>query len=374
MAIISLSWLRLAARQRTLLRVFAILALLLLARPPVAHVVLGPPQTVKTSHPIVCAHTRLTDEVEEWKIQRTLALVREMGAPWIVEYFPWAYVERSPGVFDWRHADQVVEHAENQGLTVIARLGLVPEWARQRDDRQPTTDTYLDEKHYSDLGDYVFEFVQRYKSRVRYVLIWNEPNITLEWGYRPVDPAGYVALLKVAYARAKEADAGVQVLAGALAPTLEPVGSPFGMDDLDYLRQMYAAGAAPYFDILALHAYGLLSPPGDAPAPDAINFRRVELLREIMIANGDEHKAAMITESGWNDSPRWTKAVRPGARIDYTLASYAWAETHWPWVKTVCTWAFRFPASQHSYGDYYAFVTPDFIERPIYEAVKEWNQ
>src|SRR6185503_15888228 len=56
-------------------------------------IVLGPPQTVITQHPTVCVHTRLTDEVDEWKIQRTLMMVREMGAKTIVEYFPWAYYE-----------------------------------------------------------------------------------------------------------------------------------------------------------------------------------------------------------------------------------------------------------------------------------------
>ena len=64
-------------------------------------------------------HTRLTDEVEPWKIKHTLQLVREMGAPWIVEYFPWAYHERFPGFFDWRHSDLVIDHANQQGLTVI---------------------------------------------------------------------------------------------------------------------------------------------------------------------------------------------------------------------------------------------------------------
>ena len=56
-------------------------------------VTVGPQQTVVTVNPKMGVHTRLTDEVEEWKIKRTLEMVREMGAPWIVEYFPWAYVE-----------------------------------------------------------------------------------------------------------------------------------------------------------------------------------------------------------------------------------------------------------------------------------------
>ena len=75
-------------------------------------------------------HTRLTDEGATWKIQRNLQLVREMGAPWIVEFFPWAYIEYGKNAFDWWHTDQVIDQARAQGLKVIARLGLVPAWAR----------------------------------------------------------------------------------------------------------------------------------------------------------------------------------------------------------------------------------------------------
>src|SRR5690606_39247277 len=156
------------------------------------------------------------------------------------------------------------------------------------------------------------------------------------------------------------------------APTLEPDGSELGLNDLLFLERMYAAGAADYFDMLAVHAYGLTFAADEPPAPDLLNFRRVELLRDIMVAHGDGHKGLLLTESGWNDSPRWTRAVSPGARIDYTLAGYAWAEEHWPWMPAVCTWAFRYPRPQHSYGDYFTFVSPDFVPKPIYDAVRAW--
>ena len=76
----------------------AVLALAVLSwiLPPRPSVKLGPPQVVQTKHPIVCVHTRLTDEVEAWKVLRTLEMVRQMGAPTIVEYFPWAYAEGRP--------------------------------------------------------------------------------------------------------------------------------------------------------------------------------------------------------------------------------------------------------------------------------------
>jgi len=132
-------------------------------------------------------HTRLTDEVEEWKIKRTLEMVREMGAPWIVEYFPWAYYEGEKGIYDWSHPDQVVDHARRQGLTVVARLGYVPEWARPED----SAFSYLDAAHYTDFGDFVYAFVDHFRGRVQYVIIWNEPNLALEWGFQPVNPAEY---------------------------------------------------------------------------------------------------------------------------------------------------------------------------------------
>lgn len=360
-------------RRDWIVRALLVILFLTWANAPRPLVFLGPTLTVQTRHPILCVHTRLTDEVEPWKILRTLEMVRELGAPTIVEYFPWAYHEPQKGRFGWAHADTVVDFALNQGLTVVARLGgLVPGWARELPDGAPTVNTYLDAAHFADFGDYVYAFVAHFKGRVPYVIIWNEPNVTLEWGFRPVDPEAYTALLRMAYTRAKEADPNIVVLGGALAPTLEPEGSDLALNDLIYLERMYAAGAGQSFDMLAAHAYGLKFPPDAPPAPEALNFRRVELLHAIMAAHGDAGKFILITESGWNDSPRWTQAVRPGARIDYTIAGYEWAEQQWPWARAVCTWAFRYPAPQGFYGDYFSFVTPEFQPKLIYEAVKEW--
>lgn len=354
---------------------WAILLVIILwtVQPPGVLVTMPPQQHVITSNPKVGVHTRLTDEVEAWKIQRSLAMVRNLGAPWVVEYFPWAYIEPKSGVYDWRHSDQVVQHARNQGLTIIARLGMVPAWARPDPEKQETTATYLDAEHDTDFAAFVSAFAARYKDDVRHIIIWNEPNLSFEWGYRPVDPAGYVDLLRVVYPAAHAANPDVIVLGGALAPTLEPPGSPAGLNDLLYLTAMYAAGAAPYFDALSAHAYGLGFPPDMPPDPSLINFRRVELLREIMEAHGDSAKSIYVTEAGWNDHPRWTWAVKPGQRIQYTLDAYTWAHEHWPWCPTVAMWMFRTPMVLHNYQDYYALVTPDFRERLIYTAIQDYT-
>jgi hypothetical protein len=151
---------------------------------------------------------------------------------------------------------------------------------------------------------------------------------------------------------------------------LEPEGSGAGMNDLRYLERMYQAGARPYFDALAAHAYGLTFPPDDPPDPDVINFRRVELLRQVMIANGDRAKPIHITEAGWNDHPRWTRAVRPSQRIRYTIRAYAMA-LDWPWLDSVSMWVFRYPAPEKSFRQYFSFVTADFQPKPIYYEVQK---
>jgi len=350
-------------------RVVLVAVLLLVLLAPFSDVVdTGPRQTVQSINPKIGVHTRLTDEVEEIKIKRTLEMVREMGATWIVEYFPWAYSERRQGSFDWTHADMVVEHANTQGLKIIARLGFVPEWARPEE----TFDTYLGVDGYEQFGDYVYAFVQHFRGSIDYIIVWNEPNLSLEWGYRPVDPEGYTALLRIAYVRAKDADPNITVLGGALAPTVAPPGSEWGMDDLVFLQRMYDVGASESFDALAVHAYGWRFPPEALAAPDAINFSRTELLRQVMVTNGDGQKPIFITEGGWNDHPRWTKGVSASVRAENTVRAYQKALDEWEWCESVCLWAFRFPWPSYTYRDNFSFVTTGFSPRLVYEEVRRY--
>ena len=356
-------------------RLLALLAIgygLVNVRPAPPRLVLGPPQSVQTVNPTVCVHTRLTDEVEEWKIQRTLQLVREMGAATIVEFFPWPYIEHERGSYDWEHADRIMRHAENQGLAVLARLGLVPDWARPPVHEKVTTLTYLPYDRFEDFAQFVGAFVARYGDRLGGVIIWNEPNLSYEWGDRGPDPEAYTDLLRLSYQAAHAANPQVLVLGGALAPTTEPEGSGSGLNEMRFLERMYQAGAAPYFDALAAHTYGFTASPSAAPDPAVINFRRIELLRAVMERYGDGNKPVYITESGWSDDPRWTRAVRPGQRIAYTLEALDMA-TAWPWVERLCLWQFRQPADTFNRRDaYYALVSSDFVIKPIYEAVQAY--
>jgi hypothetical protein len=348
------------------LRLLGLAFILAMLQPAPVLISVGPRQEVQTTYPMLGVHTRLTDEVEEWKIQRSLQMARQMGASWIVEFFPWAYYQAEDGSVAWEHPDMVVRHARAQGLNMVARLGLTPGWARPPD----TPLTYLDQESFDDFAAFAALFAKRYRGQVDYLIVGNEPNLSYEWGYRQVTPQQYVDLLATVYPAVKAANPDITVLAGALAPTLEPSGSPWAINDLDFLTGMYEAGAADYFDGLAVHAYGLTFPPDAEPSPDLLNFRRIELVRAVMECYSDADTKIFVTESGWNDHPRWTLAVRPGQRIQYTLDAIRYAEEKWPYVELLAIWALRYPAPTKSYPDNFTLITPEFIAKPIYDALK----
>ena len=356
------------------LAIIAAAACLNALRPAPARALVEPPQQVHTTDPQTCVHTRLTDEVEEWKVQRTLQEARELGAPTIVEFFPWAYIESSEDRYDWAAADRIVRHAGNQGIRIIARMGLVPDWARESDRLATSTLNTLPEASYADFAEFVADFAARYAGVIDQIIIWNEPNLAFEWGFSEVDPAGYAQLLEAVYEPVHAANPNVEILAAPLAPTLEPEGSAAGLNDLLFLQALYDAGAAPYFDALAVHTYGFTTAPDDPPAPDKLNFRRAELLREIMVENGDAGKPVYVTETGWNDSPRWAYGVLPSQRAAWTVRALQIAAEEWPWAETLCLWVLRYPVPSYSYPDDFALLTTGFQRKPVFDAVRAYTQ
>lgn len=328
--------------------------------------------TPNTQHPPISSkiglHTRLSDEPDPEKIKTEFQMLREMGGSWATEFFPWLYIQPTDrNRFDWAQPDRIVDAAVANNINLIARLDGVPTWARPAD----TTWKYLDPDHYSAYADFVAAFIQRYKGRVHYYVIWNEPNTAAEWGSRKPDPAAYAALLKTLYPRAKQADPSATILLAGMAPNLEGETSNIALNDLVYLDRLYDAGAAPYFDGVAVHSYGLQSPPNDPSAPDRLNFARAEQTHNVMVRRGDANKPIYITEGGWNDSPRWSYAVKPYQRVEYTVDAYKLADT-WPWCKALTLWMSRLTTPANTYFDNYTFLTPDFIPKAIYLEVQKY--
>jgi hypothetical protein len=329
----------------------------------------------------------LEQEVEPEKRDLSLRMISEAGFKWIRQEFPWEDIEiHGQGDFEdrrhephrsaWAKYDNIVELAEKYDLSIIARLSNPPAWSRATGDE---IGTYAPPDDYNDFGDFVHAVVSRYKGRIKYYQIWNEPNIYPEWGEQPVDPEAYTELLKIGYTRAKEADPDCVIISGALASTIEL--GPRNLNDFIFLQRMYDAGAGDYFDILAMQGYGLWSGPYDRRMrPRVINFSRPLYIRDIMVKNGDEHKPIWISEMNWNAVPP-DFPIKPYGYVTkeqqarYVVEAYERARAEWPWVGVVNFWFFKRPSEAEKDQPWYYFrmVEPDFTPLPVYDAVKKYT-
>ncbi|MCD6519936.1 MAG: hypothetical protein J7M05_08445 [Anaerolineae bacterium] len=328
-------------------------------------------------------NTFLEQEVEPAKVERSLQLVAAAGFHWIRQEFPWEDIEISAKGDFWDHRwnksawekyDRIVDLANKYGLEIIARLDNPPAWSRKVGNAPGWTKAPPDD--YEDFGDFVYAVVSRYRGRVRYYQIWNEPNIFPEWGDQPPNPEAYVELLKVAYRRAKEADPDCVILAAGLAQTTEM--SARNMSDLVYLERMYQAGAKDYFDIMGAMVYGLWTGPYDRRvSPDRTNFARVQLIREIMVRHGDAHKPIWATEVGWNALPKDFAGPAIYGRVSeeqqaaYAVEAYMRAAREWPWMGVMNYWFLRRPSDLEKDQAWYYFrmLEPDFTPLPVYGAL-----
>ena len=337
-------------------------------------------------NPFGC-NTFLQQEVEPWKREESLRLLHEAGFKWIRQEFPWEDIEihgkgnftdcrHGPCHSAWEKYDQIVDLASKYDMEIIARLSNPPAWSRHDGDARGT---FAPPDDLSDFGDFVEAVVRRYKGRIRYYQIWNEPNIYPEWGEQPVDPVGYTALLKEAYIRAKAVDPDAVIICGALAPTIEL--GPRDMNDLIFLQRMYDAGAGAYFDIMSVQGYGLWSGPYDRRMrPITINFSRNLFIRDIMVKNGDAHKPIWISEMNWNalppdhPSPPYYGRVTLEQQARYAVEAYRRAQAEWPWVGVVNFWFFKraSDAERDQAWYYFRMVEPDFTPLPVYEALKAY--
>ncbi len=322
----------------------------------------------------------LSQEVEDWKLDKTLHMAQDVGAGWLKQEFAWEEIEPEKGKFvvpgtvtsTWDKFDKLVDMADKYGLQIIARIDRPPVWAQPAN---PTASGPIE--NYGDYGDFINTFVKHFQGRIRYIQIWNEPNHDVEWGGAQPNAHDYVSLLRIAYRRAKEADPNVYVLSAPLAPTLE--NSVRAVSDLDFLGEMYDDGAKSYFDILAANAFGQAFPPEDPPDPGVLNFQRVVLLRRIMEKNGDIGKAVWINEFGWNAAPAdFAPEALPWARVteqtqaDYTVRGLRIAHAQWDWVGVICVWYLRQVGNirPDSAEYYFRMVDTDFMPRLVYRAVK----
>jgi O-antigen ligase len=265
-------------------------------------------------------------------LANALTQMSDLGLSWIRQPFPWAEIEYAPGQFDWAPWDGVVEAANTHGLRLIALLDTTPAWARP-----PNTGLFTPPAELADFGNFARAVADRYGDRLDYYQIWDEPNLSAHWGDRFVDPAAYARLLREGAINLRAADASTVVLTAALAPTLE--SGPLNLNEPDFLAGIYAANAAPWFDVVAAQPYGFEQEPAAPPNPGSLNFARAELVRQAMVSHADEDKPVWATAFGWSalaqpwaGQPSPWPPLPPDQQGTYTIQAIRQARANWPWL------------------------------------------
>ena len=154
-----------------------------------------------------------SDQIQEsyWGIQAgafdddTLDKARGIGIKWTRITIGWDGVEREKGQFDWSRFDS--------SLDALLRYGITPFVTLTRGNRLYTgTGRYDDPRLAAIYGDqaapptdeagmkgwlvFVETAINRYKDRIKYWEVWNEPNHRNYWGAPPNGP-DYGKLVKV---------------------------------------------------------------------------------------------------------------------------------------------------------------------------------
>ncbi|MFM9937723.1 MAG: GH39 family glycosyl hydrolase [Novosphingobium sp.] len=138
--------------------------------------------------------------------------------------------------------------AATPGQAIILTLGQSPTWASS----DPARETFYGAgatappKNLADWTNYIKVVAKRYKGRIQYYEVWNEPN----------DPTFYSGTVAQIAALTKAARAALKAVDPAAKVITAPAYSP------GYLDQYLATGAAKYADIIGYHVYA--TPPEEA--------------------------------------------------------------------------------------------------------------
>ncbi|MCX7683525.1 MAG: O-antigen ligase family protein [Anaerolineae bacterium] len=297
-------------------------------------------------------------------LEDVLRRIAAGGFVWVRQTFYFSRIVQAEGHFDWSVPDRI-----------FAALSRYPQLRPVvvLDDAPPTPPA--DPERFA---AFARAFASRYSHQVDVYQVWDEPNLAAHWGGGPVSPPAYADLLARVARAIRAADPTATILLAGLAPTTER--GPLNLSEVRYLEQLYQAGAAPYFDIVAGKPYGFYTGPDDRRVDESVlNFSRLILLREVMERHGDGGKAIWATQWGWNALPRgWEGAPSIWGQTDEatqaarTVAAFERARNEWPWLGAMILEHFQPPVAANDPRWGFALVGPDNVPRPVYNAVARW--
>jgi len=212
-------------------------------------------------------------------------------------YVAWPNLEPNKDEWHFEVLDEYVSLASKHRVEVLLPLGLSPAWASAR----PTEPSAYspgfaaEPRDIENWRNYVRKVATRYKDRIHYYEIWNEPNLRKFYS----GTVGQMERLAgEAYSVLKQVDPSIVVVSPAAT------GDGTG---LSWLERYLSKGGDSYADVIGYHFYVVPNPP-ESIVP------LVRKVQSIMAKNGISDKPLWNTETGWviADSRRSVDPKRVG--------------------------------------------------------------
>ncbi|HOJ63338.1 MAG TPA: cellulase family glycosylhydrolase [Spirochaetota bacterium] len=200
----------------------------------------------------------------------------------------WPDLEKKDNEWDFTKLDKYVEIAEKNGYTLMLTLGQSPEWA--------ASNIYINSPYGGGVKQvapksieiwkrYIRTLGTRYKGKIRYWEIWNEPDV---WPFYFGSIQKMVELAKSCYEILKEIDPENKIITPSITGWK---GWPGGLAWLDLYLSL---GGAKYCDIIGFHFYN-----GDLTPPE-IAFSHIKEIYKILKRHNLLDKPLWNTESGFH--------------------------------------------------------------------------
>ncbi|WP_043586534.1 sugar-binding protein [Geminisphaera colitermitum] len=177
------------------------------------------------------------------------------GAKIYREDIYWRHVQPRRDAWTWNRYDSLMSVYDKYDMEMQGIYVYVPNWAHQ---------SFLTDRVLDDWGTFVREVARHYRGRIRYMEVWNEPDIQSTFRN---DPAFYVDVLKRTYAEVKQAVPEMTILSGGVSGTVS------NERQTNFVRHLLSQ-AKGFYDVIAFHGHGPLN--GYMPHMNALLDMRKE--------------------------------------------------------------------------------------------------
>lgn len=159
--------------------------------------------------------------------------ISDAGVRWVRGFWPIGHIATAEGVYDWDFTDTFVQRCEDDSLNIVAIVNGVPSWI--------SSELEFPVANLDGYRDAVTAIVNRYKDRISYWEVWNEPPNFCHTDL--CTPENYALTVQAVYDGAKAADPDAMV------------GLAAKSNFTSWLEKAIVAGAADHFDFVSLHPY-----------------------------------------------------------------------------------------------------------------------